>query len=471
MSKYEDVYNDDNDYEEWFNQQKEEAEKQFQEFVKQKTQNFDAIVEKYSPKLINLRGDEYRIATKMVFYCVLSNQLKHNFFNIDIHKNDLRIPLLIILKAGHGKKNYEHFIKHTIKGLHKEYVEPTSFHPEQFLGKIIVSDHGKNGFEYTPVYGTLSSDFVLIDDAHLLLSSKKIEYQESLKHIRTALDPIGFNEIEKKQVNVPYAERLHYFPMCNIVLMSQPIQIDEELISRGSFRRFVIVKVDSTVDKRIEAREQLKFMSTANEETHDKSWENWIEFNNTLSKRKVNFIGDNEDFDIIDVYINELIQKLINKSSREALEFTDSTQFNLKFLLFKMAAIRAICEQTGETVRISRHHIELSIDDHRQFWDEQIAWISQQMELKSDRPKGWKDSVHGWVLKKLRTDGIHYKSELVDRYLRKYEGTYAVNTLKQYIYNGIKDLRRWDMIEEFVETPANDKKLKITKQGLGVLSV
>ena len=461
------VYNDDNDYEEWFNIQKAEAERQFREFNNYQTQNFDDIVNKYSPKLIKLKGDAYNIATKMVFYSVLSNQLKHNNLVLNNQKTDLRIPLMIIMKAGHGKKNYVSFISRTIKDLKLKYVSPTSFHPEQFLGKILVKDKGKNGYEYNPVYGTLATDLLLIDDAHLLLKSKDPIYQESLRNIRTALDSIGRNEVEKKQVNVPYNERLHYYPTCNIILLSQPIQIDEELVNRGSFRRFVIVKVDSTIQQHSDSRRQLK-PTLSNTDQDDVYWKNWIDINLSLMSRKdLKFHITDQNFELIDEYIDQLVNDILSKTSKEAIEYLDNLQMDLKYFLYRMAIIRAIVETlTGQDViEIEKHHIESAIEDHKQLWPEQIAWICQQMELTSDKPHGWKDDVHGWILQKVNNnDGDMYKSELVDHYLEKYKGSYAVPTLKTYIYRGLNKLYQWNMLEEYIETPANDKKLRIIEK-------
>lgn len=453
-------------WEEWFQEQKKEAEEQLRKFNTHKTRSFDEIIDKYSSALIDLKGDGYVIPTKMVFYCVVSNQLKHNFFTVDNKKIDLRIPLLIMIKAGHGKKNYEYFFKNTIQGLGKEYVEPSSYHPEQFCGKVITQEIDQK-IEYIPVYGFLSSDFLLLDEAHLLLTSKKSEYEESLKHIRIGLDPIGSNEIEKKQVNIPYEHRLKYYPNCNIVLLSQPIaNINEDLLLRGSFRRFTIIIVTTSIEERNEARRSSKFMEMK-DDVNKRSWEDWIEFNRKLSNRKVKFVGTQEDYDIIDNYIDNLIDNLQSGLSKEALEYTNSIQYNIKFVLFKMAAIRAIVEQDSNIVKIEKRHIESAISDYSSIWMPQIAWIGQQLEITSDKPKGWKDELHSWILQGLIEEGekgIH-QTRIVDNYVTRYKGTYADNTLKIYCYRGIKQLKKWGLIEEFKENNLNSVLLRVTDEG------
>jgi len=446
------------DWKDWYKKEQKQADKEFDKFQKQKRRSLDEIIEKYS-FLVGLKGESYNSATKMIFYCILSDQLKMNFFTADTKEIDLRIPLMLMIKAGHGKLNYEYFIRNTIEKVGKVYSEPTSFHPEQFIGKIIVKEHKKDDDEYIPVYGILASDFVVIDEGKDLLTGKTPVYQESLKYIRYALDPIGSHQLEKKQVNVPYNEQLRYYPHCGFMILTQPISnVNEELLLRGSFRRFVILIVNSTIEERNLARRDSKLMSMK-KNVHEKSWDDWIIFNKELLKKKnLKFIGEDNDFAIIDDYIDEIMNNL--KDYPEALEYANSNQYNLKFIIFKMAAIRAIVEQDGNVVKISRRHIESAIIDHKEFWDEQIKWISQQLILTSDKPIGWKEEEHGWIISGLtqRPEGIK-PAEFTKKFMEKYEGSKSPTTLKNYIYRSMKDLKRWGMAET-----TKDGKLILKKE-------
>jgi len=445
-------------WQEWIEEEKKNAEKLLKEFYEQDTQTFDKIIEKYSSTLVGLRGESYEAPTKMIFYSVIANQLKHNTFVYDNNEIDLRIPLMIFIKAGYGKKNYTRFIKETITRLGKQYVEPTSYHPEQFVGKVVTREVSGD-VEYLQIQGFLGSDYLLIDEGHILLTEKKkVEYQECLKYIRTALDPIGSNEIEKRQVNVPHEYRLRYFPDCTISIFSQPItDIDEDLLLKGSLRRFLIVIVDVTREERRLGRRQGKFLPERREDSN-KIWEEWINFNKTLMKRKVKFVIDRST-ELIDDYIDNLLDSVETIHSTEAREFADSIQYNLKFLIFKMAAIRAVISQPSEIVRVTKENIKKAIQDHKAMWIPQINWITRQMVLKSDKPKGWNDELHGWIMRNLQKKKTLLQKEIVKKYREK--TSLSASMSRNKVSKAIKDLVRWNMVEEMKTGNRNEKAIKI----------
>jgi len=405
--------------------------------------NFDDIVKKYS-QCIGLKGQSYRPLTKFVFYNILSNSLKNNYFSVNGKKKDLRIPIMIFLKSGHGKKDYSNFIKNTTKSLDKQYSEPSSYHPEQFIGKIIITDHGKDGIEYTPVYGILESDYVLIDEGKILLTSNRPEYQESLKYIRESLDPIGSNELGKKQVNVPYEEQLRYFPNCNISIFSQPLtNVNEELINKGDFRRFILVVPTIPEVERDQAFNETTFNSKSSLNQDD--WNKWIILNKVLENRTgLNFTMSDE------YLINDFLSSLkTDNISTPVKVYLTNSMFDLKYFLYRMSMIRAIIDQIDNTdIKISEKHIKPAIEDFKSIWQGQVRWLSQQMNITSDKPLGWKDDLHGWIIESLTgcPNGIEQKV-IIETYCEKYKGSKAKSTLTDYIYKGMKDLRKWGMVE------------------------
>ncbi len=431
------------DYNKWFSEQKIIADKEFIEFEKSKSNTFDEIVNKYSI-LIGLTGDSYINATKIVFYSLIANQLKENMFTMDSKKIDLRLPILIQLKAGHGKKNYEYFIRRTIEGLGKEYQEPTSYHPEQFVGKIIVNDKKKET-DYLEVFGTLASDFLVIDEAHALLTRK--ENEECLRYLRTALDPIGNNRIEKKQVNVPDEHKLSYYPMCTVLLLTQPItNINEDLLMRGSFRRFVVLFIETLLDERMNARRAAMFLSLK-EDIFNKMWLDWLKFNSKISKyNNLQYVCPN--FSKIDDYLDD-IGKSAAESGKEVLEFYNTSQFTIKQNIFKMAIVRAIVEHTeGNTITINKNHINLAIQDWQNIWIPQVRWISQQMIIESMDPLKWNDDTHGLILNffKLKMDNKILLSEIVNKYAQ-YNKLLPEKSVKTRAYKIIEDLKRWGYVK------------------------
>ncbi len=452
-------------------QEIERTNKEYLEFEQKKEFTFDDLVDKFAPVLIGLQGESYKHAIKMVFYSVLANQLKYNFFYAGGNKIDLRIPLLIMMKAGHGKKNIAKFIRKTIesleyfdgmkKGLKKSYAEPTSYHPEQFVGKVIPIKDADGSILYNSIRGYFDSDYILIDEAYELLLEKDEKYKESLKYIRTALDTIGDNEVLKRQVGIPQENELKYIPNCTISLLTQPIsEVNEQLLTRGSFRRFAIILVATPLEERIKAREGVELLLNT-EEIDKKKWDIWIRNNQKLLQKKLQYITKKEDLILIDQYINKLIRNLKLDSSEEALEFISSIQFNIKYLIFKMAIVRAVIEQlSAQILNINTRHIELAIDDFDNIWKPQVSWIRKKMVIVSDKPIGWKDEVHGWILENLQKSD-RLQKDVIEKYLEMNKGSFKDNTLKLYCNRALNDLKKWGMIKVDNTGIRNEKILKV----------
>jgi len=432
----------ESDYNEWYLQQKRILDVEFAEFENQKSQTFDEIVSKYSI-LIGLKGDSYVNANKIVFYSLIANQLKFNPFTMDSKKIDLRISLLIQLKAGHGKRNIGYFIKRTIEGLGKQYQEPTSYHPEQFVGKIIVNEN-KGDPIYLEIFGTLASDFLVIDEAHALLTRK--ENEECLRYLRTALDPIGDNRIEKKQVNVPDEFKLKYNPMCTVLLLTQPVtNINEDLLVRGSFRRFVVLFIETTLEERMMARRNAMFLSLR-EDIHNKIWDGWITFNKKLLEYKdLKYVCPN--FSRIDDYLDEIGRNAM-ETGIEVLEFFNTSQFTMKQVLFKMAIVRAMVEHIeGNTITINTNHINAAIKDFQSIWIPQVRWVSRQMVIESMNPLKWKDDVHGSIVNILLTqpDKKCEANKIVSVFCEEHKKM-PEKSARTKCYRSMNELKNWGFI-------------------------
>lgn len=412
--------------------------------------SFDDIIKTYAKPLIGLQGKSYDGIIKMVTYSILGDQFKYNSFWFGNKYIDLRIPLIAMMKAGYGKKDLEYFIKTTIEGSEKLYEEPTTYHPEQFVGKVIEAK--RDGDDDKEIPGYFSSDYIVIDEAKDLLSNKDPKYLETLKNIRTALDPIGYNQVRKGGVNIVRENRLKLFPTCTLTLLTQPLtDVNESLLTNGNLRRFLIIKVDGDKPERQKARQDIQTFDDFGNNELQVLWNNWKEINLQLKDRKgVKFSSDNVL--VIDMYIDNLIKSMEKDDSPEALEFIDSIQFNIKMFILKMACIRALLEQPGEVnVKVSIQNITAAIQDYDELWGSLIIWIKQKLVLKDEKPKGWKDELHGWIIEQLK--GIKEEAisqqELTEKYIEdNKEGSKADSTLKKYLLEAIKDLNKWEMIEQ-----------------------
>lgn len=449
------------DYAEWYKKQLELNSIELNEFEKITSRNFDTIVDKYKT-LVALDGKSYLDTTKMMFYSVMANQVKHNYFTSGANRIDLRMPLLLQLKAGHGKKNYERFIRKTIQGLGRQYQEPTSYHPEQFVGKIIVHE-GKDEADYIPVFGTLASDFMVVDEAHALLTRK--ENEECLRYMRTALDPIGDNRIEKKQVNVPDENKLQYNPVCTILLFTQPIsKVNEDLLVRGSFRRFIILFLTVTDKERRLARRDAEFLNLK-EEVHNKIWESWIRFNKELAAYKdLKYVC--HSYNAIDDYLDKLESEAI-KMGAEVREFYNTSQFTIKQNLFKMAIIRAIVEHSDKsnTIIIDLKHITDAINDWDKIWLPQVQWIAGQLAMTSLYPMKWDENLHGLIVKELLKfdDKSIESTHLIARFKEENKNLTEANA-KRKAYRGLDELKKWGFIKKSGQGKKSGYKITLIKE-------
>lgn len=411
--------------------------------------SFDDIIKTYAKPLIGLQGKSYDSIIKMVTYSVLGDQFKYNSFWFGNKYIDLRIPLIAMMKAGYGKKDLEYFIKRTIEESGKLYEEPSTYHPEQFIGKVIEAT--RDGDDDKEIPGYFSSDYIVIDEAKDLLSSKDPKYLETLKNIRTALDPIGYNQVRKGGVNIVRENRLKLFPTCTLTLLTQLLtDVNESLLTNGNLRRFLIIKVDGDKIERQKARQDIQTFDDFGNNELQILWNNWKELNLQLKNRgKVKFYSDNSPE--IDFYIDNLIKSMEKDDSFEGMEFIDSVQFNIKMFILKMACIRALLEQPNEVnVKVTSQNIIAAIQDYDELWSSLIIWIKQKLVLKDEKPKGWKDDQHGWIiknLKEIKAEAIS-QQDLTKDYIEENKGFKADSTLKKYMVEAIKDLTKWEMIEQ-----------------------
>ena len=193
---------------------------------------------------LGLFGKEYILIGKACWY-ILHGQASREVVTFGRIETDLRFPAAFILPSGHGKLNIDNLITETCQRLGDDVVKPTSYHPEQLIGKVLRIEKAKvKGTEYRQIRGHFDSDVVVFDDGIDLIQSKDPVYKESRRYLMKCLDVIGKNLMTKKQVDIPKQEALKYYPVCSVVLFFQPFSLPEESFLSGVFRRFPIVYVN-----------------------------------------------------------------------------------------------------------------------------------------------------------------------------------------------------------------------------------
>ena len=263
------------------------------------------------------------------------------------------------------------------------------------------------------------------------------------------------NLIEKKQVNVPDSWKLQYNPDCSVILLTHPItNIDEELLVRGSFRRFVILFINVPEDERLEALKNTRFL-TKKEDAYNKMWNEWIQFNKSLLEYKnLNYACSEEDLKLIDEYI-EKIRSSIIKSGQEVNEFYWTILFTMKINIFKMSIIRAIVSQhiKNNNVTIKSMHIQQAIFDWEAIWLPQVQWIARQLKIQSLTPIGWNEALHGfmWTLiNSLYKDKEFTSIQLIEAYKKEKDNkNKSENVIRNNVYRTLQDFTKWGNLRKF----------------------
>jgi len=217
--------------------------------------------------LIGLEGKDYTPLIKGVWYNIIGT-LKAQPVRFGNITTDTRFCLFFAMPAGTGKNNLKQAILIVVSECGKEVRVPTSFHPEQLIGKMIPErfynpeKKGKEGIpndtRYIPNYGYLKKDSIIFDEAYHFITRDDKQYDESKTYIRIALDTIGKNLIQKKlvdQLDVP-EQRLEFHPTCTIVMFLQPKGMDDDNALTGFLRRFYIPYIP-LVGKNLDRQEEV----------------------------------------------------------------------------------------------------------------------------------------------------------------------------------------------------------------------
>ena len=290
---------------------------------------------------LELFGSNYAIIAKACWYHLLG-QASREVISFGRIRTDTRFPLAFVLPPGHGKLNIGYLIEAAGKGMGDHVAKPTSFHPEQLIGKVIRS--AKNGpVTYEKVLGRFASDDLMFDDAIELVRSGTSHYQEARKYICKALDTLGRNEVEKTAVNIPETEALRYCPKCSIIIFFQPLSIPEESFLPGLFRRFPVIYKDfdeddddSGFDERLETGPPRDSVT------------NFVQYLLEVRKATNNPVTFSSDFKKPFKKYHRLLVGFGRMFGRKASNFTRTLGYTLQNLLLKMTVIQARSEGRTE---------------------------------------------------------------------------------------------------------------------------
>jgi DNA polymerase III delta prime subunit len=321
---------------------------------------------------LGLLGNDYVLIDKACWYH-LAGQASREIIRFGRVETDLRFPLAIILASGQGKLNIESGIDEIGQQMGDHIAKPTSYHPEQLVGKVIRLKT-KNGAVYQQVMGHFDSDDVIFDDAIDLVKSKDSLHKECQRYLCKALDVIEKNLITKKGVDIPKEHALRYFPKCSVILFFQPFSIPEESFLSGLFRRFPIIYMPFEGGDRNPASEQR--LEGACTDGHD-----FASYLLKVREAATHPLTFSEDFKELFIKYHALLVELGRRFGPKASNFSRMMEFTLQNWLLKMSAILTRSEKRTE---VNGRHVERAFVDLLEILDSTFRFVEKKVHGELD---------------------------------------------------------------------------------------
>ena len=270
--------------------------------------------------LIGLYGRHYIPILKARYYQLLGGIIQRTFrignlyADTRIHvayplptetgKNDLIYSIKDLIRSGVEKKNGESF----------SVTEPTSFHPEQLIGKYIEVTQNvmnENTGKYKKVKtrvenrGHLNNDFIEFDECTNLITSIKPEHQQAREILSKSENPLGRNEVEKRLTEDTPENVVRYNPACTNSYYFQPFKKIPEVSFLQGFLRRKLIPVGN-VNSFLNFADESIYQDKLNEINYSRE---------DYKKRIIDFVErvkrfSNQGLDIVfDSEANELVRK------------------------------------------------------------------------------------------------------------------------------------------------------------------
>jgi hypothetical protein len=330
-------------------------------------------------EVLGLFGQEYTLVGKACWYCLMGHVLREvvSFGRV---KTDLRFPVAFVLPSGHGKLNITSLIEETGQKIGDHVSKPTSYHPEQLIGKVIRKDLKKET-KFFQVKGHFDSDVVIFDDGIDLIQSKDPVYKESRRYLCGCLDVIGSNLMMKKPVDVPKDQALKYYPKCSVILFFQPFQLPEESFLSGVFRRFIIIYLN--FDERDYTNEYEQRLGEAVLEDH---LQKLVSYLDVVRCGKDDPLSFSDSFKKSFQKHHLLLEHFGRTFGAKASNFTRIIGFTLQNWLLKMSVILARSEGRTE---VTEWDIERGFLDLLEILDSTFRFVEKKVQGDLDYGESW----------------------------------------------------------------------------------
>ena len=339
--------------------------------LKSLTRDFDTLYNNIYEPNTRIYGNSYDAVKKLTMYIGLSNVLKDNMIE-DVFSHDMRIPALICLQPGSGKNMLKRALLLNEIPDRTNFVQPTSFHSEHFVGKYTWDKEKKSVVDHK---GYLQDDVVIIDEAKTLLREPR--YEEARKYIRTALDPIGANEIVKGTSDVPEKFRKRFIPSCVVVTFCQPDEYPDELATSGDLRRNVIAFFPVAHEEKLKIVEEKKRVGRPNKMKYLERRREWIEILELLKDKT--FRWDLTEVKDEITKLGEDFYKYAKYRGDLASAIAEDAYFDSMLHLTRFTLIRAAVEGLEKP---QKRHLDAAYNDYYVFFQQFLDFATQLLRGK-----------------------------------------------------------------------------------------
>ena len=337
--------------------------------------------------ITGLYGKDYVILKKGLWYSLIGAVAPQKIIKLGDIYTDVRFNPCYPLPSGAGKKGLATTSEEIIAKIGKEYQSPTSMHPEQLVGKVIKRKEG-NKEVYIPNPGYLKHDYLLFDDANILLTSRETTYEESRRYICRALDPIGRNEVYKRLVDNTPEESLSYIPECTIAMCIQPVYLPEDVVSGGLMRRFMPIYVP-LFGTMLDREEEFHARIHANKDREELIKELIKFYKRIIDSCDNEFTFTEKPISEIEKLHKELIAVARNHSEK-GRNYTDRIAFSLQDTLVRMASIQALsCCRT----EVNEFDVQLAYLDLFEFYASTLDYIENKVLGFLDYGETWRGAT------------------------------------------------------------------------------
>jgi len=329
----------------------------------------------------SLFGNEYNIIFKVLWYTLMSLKISLSSVKVGHVNVDGRISPLFVLPAGRGKGQIKGVIKQVVESLNLDYGEPTSFHPEQLVGKTIKDKH--NEFHHN--LGYLNDDYVVIDEAYQLLTSNDLKYSEARKYIRVALDPYPKNSVQKRTTEYGRDGALKFNPRCPISLFVQPIVFDNEiLVLEGDIRRFTVAytMIQSSNNAKILAKRIF------DETDYQEALDNFVKLLSSLQPSGSFRFAESAKIALMELAVD--LDRRASSYSFKIANLNNSSSLTNQDTLVKFAAIQAF--QRGRST-VEKIDVIFAYIDLFEILEHTYQFIEAKIPGSLDYGEGWHGAI------------------------------------------------------------------------------